>query len=274
MLMFTVEQAIWGLSILNRYGPNHFSQVNRQMTGVYYIPSQTSECSPWYVLKGKISRLPKAFEVNYAHKTGTVITTCSTTANLSIPDESVDYIFTDPPFGENFPYAELNFLVEAWYGVMTEAKLDAIVDRSKENRAAQKSVADYRRLMVSCFSEYYRVLKSGHWITVVFSNTKASVWNSMQAALQEAGFVVANVSALDKKQGTFKAVTTSVAVRQDLVISAYKPNGGFERRFLREAHTEEGVWDFVRTHLRYLPRIKMQGMELQFRPRAGPSHSL
>lgn len=270
MLMFTVEQTIWGLSILNRYGPTHFSQVNRQMTGAYYVPSQTSECSPWYVLNGKIRRLPKAFEANYAHETGTVIATCSTTANLSIPDESVDYIFTDPPFGENFPYAELNFLVEAWYGVITDARLDAIVDRSKENRSAQKSVADYRRLMVSCFAEYYRVLKSGHWITVVFSNTKASVWNSLQTALQEAGFVVANVSALDKKQGTFKAITTSVAVRQDLVISAYKPNGGFERRFLREAHTQEGVWDFVRTHLRYLPRVKMQGIEIQFIPERDP----
>ena len=264
MLMFFVEQGIWGLSILNRYGPTHFSQVNRQMTGVYYVPSQTSEVSPWYNLEGKIKRLPKAFEVNYARETGTVVATCSTTAHLSILGESIDYIFTDPPFGENFPYAELNFLVEAWYGVMTEARLDVIVDRAKENRAAQKSVTDYRHLMVACFAEYYRVLKPGRWMTVVFSNTQASVWNSLQTALQEAGFVVANVSALDKQQGSFKAVTTSVAVKQDLVVSAYKPNGGFEDRFIEEAKTEEGVWDFVRTHLKYLPRVKMQGTELQF----------
>lgn len=46
------------------------------------------------------------------------------------------------------------------------------------------------------------------------------------------------------------------AVKQDLVISAYKPNGGFEDRFQNEAQTEEGVWDFVRTHLKYLPIVK------------------
>lgn len=270
MLMFTVEQAIWGLSILARYTPTHFSQVNQYLAGAYYIGSQIAECSPWYVLGGKISRLPKAFEVNYTREAGTVVATCSTTAHLSIQDESIDYIFTDPPFGENFPYAELNFLIEAWYGVITEARLDAIVDRSKENRTAQKSVADYRRLMMACFAEYYRVLKPGRWMTVVFSNTQASVWNSLQAALQEAGFVVANVSALDKKQGSFKAVTTSVAVKQDLVISAYKPNGGFEERFLKEAQTEEGVWDFVRTHLKYLPSVKVQGKEMQFIPERDP----
>lgn len=270
MLMFTVEQAIWGLSLLARYAPTHYSQVNQYLTGAYYIGSQIVECSPWYILRGKIDRLPKAFKFNYAHEAGTVVATCSTTANLSIRDESIDYIFTDPPFGENFPYAELNFLVEAWYGVITEARLDAIVDRSKENRNAQKSVADYRRLMVSCFSEYYRVLKPGRWMTVVFSNTRASVWNSLQSALQEAGFVVANVSTLDKKQGSFKAVTTSVAVKQDLVISAYKPNGGFGERFYKKGQTEEGVWDFVRTHLKYLPSVKVQGKELHFVPERDP----
>ena len=48
----------------------------------------------------------------------------------------------------------------------------------------------------------------------------------------------------------------STAVKQDLIISAYKPNGGFEDRFQKEASTEEGVWDFVRTHLKYLPVVK------------------
>ena len=100
-------------------------------------------------------------------------------------------------------------------------------------------------------------------MTVEFSNTKASIWNSIQTALNEAGFIVANVSALDKKQGSFKAVTTPTAVKQDLVISAYKPNGGFEERFQKEAQTEEGVWDFVRTHLKYLPVTKSTGCEVR-----------
>lgn len=107
-------------------------------------------------------------------------------------------------------------------------------------------------------------------MTVEFSNTKASVWNSIQAALTEAGFIVANVSALDKKQGSFKAVTTPTAVKQDLVISAYKPNGGFEDRFTIEATTEEGVWDFIRTHLKYLPITKTQGKMLLSIPERDP----
>lgn len=101
-------------------------------------------------------------------------------------------------------------------------------------------------------------------MTVEFSNTQASVWNTIQTALQEAGFVVANVSALDKKQGSFKAVMTTTAVKQDLIITAYKPNGGLEERFERRGGTEDSVWDFVSSHLRQLPIVKMKSANIEF----------
>ncbi len=262
-LEFFAEQAIWGMSVLARYAPTHFSQVNQYLAGVYYVASQHAECSPWYILDGKLDRLVKTFG-NFKIGAGWGAVNTGSAASLPLSNDSIDYIFTDPPFGENLPYAELNFLVEAWHGVMTQAKLDAIVDRSKENRAAQKSVDDYRRLMAACFKEYFRVLKPGRWMTVVFSNTQAAVWNSLQTAMQEAGFVVANVSALDKQQGSFKAITTTVAVKQDLVISAYKPNGGLEQRFAERGAVPESAWDFVQTHLRQLPVLKVRNGELEF----------
>ncbi|MFA0822722.1 MAG: DNA methyltransferase [Methanomethylovorans sp.] len=194
-----------------------------------------------------------------------VISTQTATVRSFIPNASVDYIFMDPPFGRNLMYSELNFINESWLRVFTQYSFEAIVNKSQG-----KGEAEYRQLMTLSFQEAYRILKPGHWITVEFSNTKASIWNSIQAALAEAGFIVANVSALDKKQGTFKAVTTPTAVKQDLVISAYRPNGGFEERFQKEAQTEAGVWDFVRTHLEYLPVTKYQGALLQLIPERDP----
>jgi len=117
-------------------------------------------------------------------------------------------------------------------------------------------------LMTGCFEEAFRVLKPGRWMTVEFSNSQAAVWNAIQTALQEAGFVVANVSALDKKQGSFNAVNNKTSVKQDLVISAYKPNGGLEDRFAGTGGSEDSVWDFVRTHLQYLPSVKVRNGEL------------
>lgn len=190
--------------------------------------------------------------------------TCSASA-VSLCDESCDYIFLDPPFGSNLNYSELNSLLENWIKVVTDNYPEAI-----ENSVQKKGLPEYRALMTACFKEAHRVLKPGRWMTVEFSNTKASVWNNIQTALTDAGFLVANVSALDKKKGSFKACTTPTAVKEDLVISAYKPNGGFEKRFQKEASTEEGVWDFVRTHLDYLPVIKSQGALLQMIPERDP----
>ena len=156
-------------------------------------------------------------------------------------------------------YSELSFLWEAWLKVKTNNKSEAI-----ENSAQGKGVNEYRQLMTTCFMEAYRVLKPGRWMTVEFSNTQAAIWNAIQTALQEAGFVVANVSALDKKQGSFKAVTTNTAVKQDLVISAYKPNGGLEGRFAKAGGNEDSAWDFVRTHLKYLPSVKIKDGQLEY----------
>ncbi len=252
ILLFFVEQAIWTASILNRYRPTGFSQVNQYISGVYYVASQHSECSPWYILDGKLKRLGKAFQASFAAK-GTSVVTTNAAAQLGLPDNSIDYIFTDPPFGDNFPYAELNFLVESWHGVRTDADPEAIVDRTKQNRSAQKGLLDYKGLMQRSFVEFCRVLKPGRWMTVVFHNSKNAVWNVIQEGMLAAGFVVADVRTLDKKQGSFKQVTAAGTVKQDLVISAYKPNGGLEERFKLTAGTEEGVWDFIRTHLKQLP---------------------
>ena len=247
MLLFFVEQAITGMSVLARYAPTHFSQVNQHLTGVYYVASQHAECNPWYILEGKLSRLNEAFQGVIAAK-GAVALTTGTATRLEIPGNCIDYIFTDPPFGDNLAYAELNFLVEAFHKCFTNMKPEAIVSSHQK-----KSLSEYQHLMCLCFTEYYRVLKPGRWMTVVFHNSRNSVWAAIQESLQIAGFVVADVRVLDKRQGSFNQAVAVGSVKQDLVISAYKPNGGLEDRFKLTAGTEDGVWDFVRTHLKQLP---------------------
>ena len=248
MLLYFVEQAIWGMSILNRYGPTHYSQVNRQLTGVYYVSSQISEVSPRYNLGNKLSRLVKNLRP------------CTSPATLRLRHDREarrrPSIFPTTRWTTSSPTRRSArtsttpisiFLVESWHGVLTNAAPEAIVDRFKK-----KGLLEYQRLMQRCFEEYQRVLKPGRWITVVFHNSRNAVWTAIQEAMLAAGFVVADVRTMDKQQGSYRQVT-STAVKQDLVISAYKPNDGLEERFTLTSGTEEGVWDFLRTHLGQLP---------------------
>jgi len=224
--------------IINKHNPR--GRINGPLTGTWYIPSEQVEQSTFLLFKEKM-------QLCGWNILGNPISTASA-HNKALKRNSVDYIFTDPPFGANYMYSELNFLWEAWLQVETNNRPEAII-----NNAQCKDLPQYQHLMTDCFKEYYRVLKPGRWMTVEFHNSKNSVWNAIQEALQIAGFVIADVRTLDKVHGGIKAAFLANAVKQDLIISCYKPNGGLEERFKHEAGTIEGVWDFVRTHLNQLP---------------------
>ena len=79
------------------------------------------------------------------------------------------------------------------------------------------------------------------------------MWAAIQEAIQHAGLVVSDVRTLDKKQGSFKQYNSANAVKQDLVISAYKPSVTLEEHFKLAAGSEAGAWEFVRSHLHQIP---------------------
>ncbi len=138
--------------------------------------------------------------------------------------------------------------IEAWLRVRTVVEEDCVL-----NYVHKKDLAFYSEMMLRACREYARILKPGRWITIEFHNSQNAVWNAIQQAIESSGLVVADVRVLDKKQRGFNAVNRAGAVDKDLVISAYKPNGGLMGRFELEKGSEEGVWDFARTHLRQLP---------------------
>jgi len=221
--------------------------------GTLYVPSLIGEQNWLNIFKEKIAMIGRA----YFEPKLSMVTTGSA-FGISLSHSSLDYVFIDPPFGANIMYSELNFLWESWLRLWTNPLTEAV-----ESKTQSKNLDAYRQLMARGFRTAFEVLKPGRWMTVEFSNTKAAVWNTIQSALQEAGFIVANVATLDKQQGSFKAVTTTTAVKQDLVISAYKPNGGLEDRFAKRGETEEGAWDFTRTHLNNLPVVKAKGGQME-----------
>jgi len=234
--------------------------------GTLYAPSISMETPITSLIEARLKTQIRSYNA-YTKAERNIISTASTESFLPSTSQSgiLDYVFIDPPFGSNLNYSELSYFWEGWLKVFTNNKTEAI-----ENSIQGKGTFEYKQLMTMAFTEIHRLLKPGRWITIEFSNTKAYVWNVVQSALQDSGFLVANVSSLDKKQGGMATIRSKVAVLKDLVISAYKPNGGFEKRFGSEARTEEGVWDFVRTHLKYLPVFKIQGNEVVNVPERDP----
>lgn len=215
-------------------------------SGTYYICATPQENNVFNQLERKLKDFSAAFNLVSDNKRNSALYTSSST-KLNLKENSIDYIFTDPPFGANIMYSELNFMWESWLKALTNQKKEAI-----ENKSQGKSSLDYQNLMLECFKELHRVLKPSKWLTIEFSNTSAAVWNGIQTAIQRAGFIIANVASLDKQQGSFKAVTTATAVKQDLVISCYKPSSEFENEF-QKVNGDVAIWEFVKEHLHHLP---------------------
>ncbi len=220
------------------------------MNGVLFIPSLSKEGHVPDLLKRRLDSVLRQYKKQSgwnADKNNIAISTASC-SQTGCPDSSVDYIFVDPPFGSNIMYSELSFLWESWLRLFTNQDEEAIVSSYDH-----KELESYHGAILAGFKECCRILKPGRWVTVEFHNSQNRVWNTIQEAIQQAGLVVADVRTLDKRQGSFKQVTTVAAVKQDLVISAYKPSSELQQKFNLEAGTNEGAWSFVRAHLKHLP---------------------
>ena len=229
----TCQSGVWGAG----GGPTN---------GTYYIPALIKELNMISMLDSAIKKQAEGKKsMSWSTKSAIIMT--QSLGDIECKDGTFDYIFIDPPFGSNINYSELNFLWESWLQVWTNNKTEAI-----ENKVQEKKIDDYRKIITNCFKEAFRLLKSGRWITIEFSNTSASVWNNIQTALSDAGFIVANVSVLDKQKGSFKAQTTPTAVKQDLVISAYKPAEDIRDK-LKHNQMNDTAWIFTRSHLEHLP---------------------
>ena len=238
------------LDYLNRYMPQHNRHVG-PLVGTLYISWLSVEISALNYLRSKL----RSFQRLQSVSCNNAVSTGSCTRVFDVPSNIIDYVFIDPPFGHNLMYSELNHRWESWLGVFSSTEQEAVVSESQG-----KSLLDYQRLMERSFVEIHRVLRPGRWMTVEFHNTRNSVWNSIQEALSRAGFVIGDVRTLDKKKGTTNQLFYADIAKQDLVISAYKPRSGFERRFLRNAGTADGTWEFVRQHLAQLPiTVKQDG---------------
>ena len=145
--------------------------------GTLYIPSLNGEQNWLNIFASRKEASCRAAAASRVSLGDSYISVNSASC-LTLPDTCIDYIFTDPPFGGNLMYSELNFLWESWLRVRTDNRPEAI-----ENKVQQRGLLDYQRLMTECFVEYDRVLKPGRWMTVEFHNSQNRVWAAIQEAI-------------------------------------------------------------------------------------------
>ena len=119
-----------------------------------------------------------------------------------LPNESIDYIYTDPPYGKKIPYLDLSAMWNAWLDLeVTEEdyKMEAI-----EGGEQKKSKNEYNQLMAQSIKEMYRVLKFDRWMSFVFAHKDPEFWHLIIDTAESCGFEYAGAVAQKNGQTSFK----------------------------------------------------------------------
>ncbi len=128
-------------------------------------------------------------------------------AALTLPDQSVDYVFTDPPFGSNLFYADMALFQEGWLDGFTDVTQEAVIDRST---GTKRSAGRYEQLLTDALAECRRVLKPGGRVSMVFGNSSGRVWALVQRAVAAAGLRIEpeRIVVLNKGQRSVKGLAS------------------------------------------------------------------
>ena len=195
-----------------------------------------------------------------SHETRRVHKMWCTATNLNeIPDETVDFVFTDPPFGKNIFYADCAMLWENWLGLQTDEGKELVVNERRVG-GNFKSPDDYGRQMQDALAEMFRVLKPGRFALVEFNNSDGAIFDVVKGAITGAGFDIAGMFVFDKGVKTFKQLKGvnqgEAVVDKDVMFTLNKPTD--ERLIVEKRNDlERQVAEAVRIHLERLPeRIK------------------
>lgn len=182
-------------------------------TGTLYISSLPVEKNPLLGIgRSKLGTVSRAFKLTRGRRGSVRVMTSSAAEWGEIP-EQFDYVFVDPPFGANIPYAEANFIAEAWLGQFTDQASEAAMSNAQE-----KSAEDYRAALADGFEAIGSRLCTDGLMTVMFHSADSEPWSALTGALADAGFQTDGVQLLDKRQASFKQVRSNTAVEGDVLI--------------------------------------------------------
>jgi hypothetical protein len=143
---------------------------------------------------------------------------------LDVPDDTVDYVFTHPPYGGNIIYSDLSILWEAWLRQFMGTSEEAATHHREQVNPNTLDV--YAGLMQESFAEIYRTLKPGRWASVVFHTSDVRVWRAIQQTVLDTGFELVNALPFDRGPGPYSQAVAEGSASVDIILNLHKPEKG------------------------------------------------
>ncbi|MBD5089901.1 MAG: site-specific DNA-methyltransferase [Clostridiales bacterium] len=209
----------------------------------YWVPEEHFEINVWNcfenrykrILKGEkeINELFSSFPDNYFEKNVSLFNDSAT--KLHLEDDSVDYVFIDPPHANRILYMEQSLMWNAWL------KLDQGIDWSKEiivsgaKKRKNKDTNEYNKLLNEAFLEIKRVLKHDKFFSMAFNCLNDDTWINTLNLFVEHGFEICDIVPLEYSATSVIQDNRKNALKTDFVLT-FKNSGNsqFEKIVFKE----------------------------------------
>lgn len=164
----------------------------------YKVAKRTVELNPWSIFSGRFRKLiackKETNQLIGAHAGGSsnakFVKGYAQKLTDYVNSESVDYIFTDPPYGSHIAYLDLTRMWDAWLGFKTtnEDRQEETIEAGDANHSPEH----YKEKLAEGIAQMFKVLKYGHWMSLVFHHREPAMWDAVVKAAEAAGFEYVN----------------------------------------------------------------------------------
>ena len=200
----------------------------------YWVPKEHFEINVWNCFENRYSRVKKGKnevftlfnnEVKFANcyselTSANVYSKICSATQLDLPDDSVDYVFIDPPHTNRVLYGEMSLMWNAWLGSDSNISWEneIVVSESKERK---KSFENYNKLIRDSIKEIGRVLKPNCALSIAFNSLEDSSWFGLLNACTESGFKIADIKPLEYSATSVMQDNRENALKTDFVITSF-----------------------------------------------------
>ena len=136
--------------------------------------------------------------------------------SLSLDDDSVDFVFADPPYGDTVPYFEQSIIWNSWLSFRPDYEREIVITDSKMRAQDQ---ARYDVDIHSAFAEVSRVLKKDRVFSLTYHSLSGLEWRSITNACLFNGFELIDFQWLVQKSFTPRQINRLKSVKGDVLVT-------------------------------------------------------
>jgi len=232
LLLFAFSSSLDKASIMYRYSTTDTG--TRGDSGIfivhrYWVPPEPTYRDAWSVFENRVKLLTKAKNASnrlfgdFVREGENFNVYCDSATNLlkHMDKNSVDYIYTDPPYGAHISYLDLSTMWHAWLGL--EVTNDTRQKEAIEGGEQQFDETHYLHMLQLSFEQMFHALKDDAWLSLVFHHKETKLWYSIRDMLRYIGFSYVNTVAQSLAYKSFHKVKNPLrTLGESLIVNFQK----------------------------------------------------